>query len=277
MAVSRWVLVFGSICCASVVGSAVSAQVDVDALLSPQASVPAVDDEIIVRGRRGAELRLEMERAENAIFARFNEINSDDRFDIECSMEPPIGSRIDRRVCLSNDWRAQSAEHAGALIRQLRNEGGPVPEIFLILQQRGQRQLVDEMRRLVFSDETLYETVVRYGKARMDLAEFSGSALHASYSRQVIPGEGGLPLDATRMFHVWIGSDRWMHPLAESTFGVKNISGKIRRLEIECDQGSERHRYEDNLAWTLPADWSGCVLLVDARRKTHFALVELAQ
>jgi hypothetical protein len=93
----------------------------------------------------------------------------------------------------------------------------------------------------------------------------------------VISGEDGLPLDATRMFHVWIGSDRWMHPLTESTFGVKHISGKIRSLEIECDQGSERHKYEDNLAWTLPADWSGCVLLVDAKRETHFALLELKQ
>ena len=277
MTVGRWVLVLVAVGSASAAGRTALAQVDVDGILRPQASVPAVDDEIIIRGRRGAELRLEMERAENAIFARFNEINSDDRFDIVCRLEAPIGSRIDRRVCSSNDWRAQAAEHGGALIRHLRGEGGPLPEMFLIEQQRGQRQLVDEMRRLVFNDEALYEAVVRYGKARMDLAEFSGSALHASYSRRVIPGEDGLPLDATRMFHVWVGSDRWMHPLAESTFGVKHISGKIRRLEIECDQGRERHKYEDNVAWTLPADWSGCVLLVDAKRKTHFALLELEQ
>jgi hypothetical protein len=277
MAVSRWVLLVVAAGFAGVAGRTAFAQADVEGILNPQASVPAVDDEIIIRGRRGAELRLEMERAENAIFARFNDINSDDRFDIVCRLEPPIGSRIDRRVCSSNDWRDKAAEHGAALIRHLRNEGGPLPEMFLLEQQRGQRQLVDEMRRLVFSDETLYEAVVRYGKARMDLAEFSGSSLHASYSRQVISAEDGLPLDATRMFHVWIGSDRWMHPLAESTFGVKHISGKIRSLEIECDQGRERHKYEDNLAWTLPADWSGCVLLVDAKRKTHFALLELEQ
>jgi hypothetical protein len=277
MAVSRWVLLVVAAGFAGVAGRTAFAQADVEGILNPQASVPAVDDEIIIRGRRGAELRLEIERAENAIFARFNAINSDDRFDIVCRLEPPIGSRIDRRVCSSNDWRDKAAEHGAALIRHLRNEGGPLPEMFLLEQQRGQRQLVDEMRRLVFSDETLYEAVVRYGKARMDLAEFSGSSLHASYSRQVISAEDSLPLDATRMFHVWIGSDRWMHPLAESTFGVKHISGKIRSLEIECDQGRERHKYEDNLAWTLPADWSGCVLLVDAKRKTHFALLELEQ
>jgi hypothetical protein len=277
MAVSRWVLLVVAAGFAGVAGRTAFAQADVEGILNPQASVPAVDDEIIIRGRRGAELRLEIERAENAIFARFNDINSDDRFDIVCRLEPPIGSRIDRRVCSSNDWRDKAAEHGAALIRHLRNEGGPLPEMFLLEQQRGQRQLVDEMRRLVFSDETLYEAVARYGKARMDLAEFGGSSLHASYSRQVISAEDGLPLDATRMFHVWIGSDRWMHPLAESTFGVKHISGKIRSLEIECDQGRERHKYEDNLAWTLPADWSGCVLLVDAKRKTHFALLELEQ
>jgi hypothetical protein len=42
-------------------------------------------------------------------------------------MEVPIGSRIDRRVCSSNDWRAQAAEHAAAFVRHLRNEGGPAP------------------------------------------------------------------------------------------------------------------------------------------------------
>lgn len=276
MTVSRLVLLVTAIS-ATAAGRAALAQVDVDAVLSPQASIPVVDDEIIVRGRRGAELRLEVERAQDAIFARFNELNSDDRFDIVCRTEVPIGTRIGRRVCSSNDWRARSAEHASSLLGQLRGDQGPPPEMFLIEQQNGQRQLVEEMRRLVFSDQTLYEAVVRFGKARMDLAEFTGSALHASYSRQVIPAEDGLPLDATRMFHVWIGSDRFMHPLAESTFGITRISGKIRRLEIECNQGRERHKYEDNQAWTLPPDWSGCVLLVDAKPKTHFALLELKQ
>lgn len=265
------------LCCANVVGGVAGGQVDVDAILNPAASPPAVDDEVIVRGRRGAELRVEIERAENAVFARFNEINSDDRFDIVCRLEPPIGSRIDRRVCQSNDWREQDANFGNALVRQLRGESGQIPEVFVMEQRRGQRLLADEMRRLIYQDEKLYQAVERFGKARLDLAEFSRSAYRGSFARQVVPGEEGLPLGAARMFHVWIGSERWSHPLTLPTFGVAQVSGKIRTLEIECDQGRERHRYEDKLAWTLPPEWSACVLLVGAQRKTEFALYEFEQ
>jgi hypothetical protein len=274
---SRRAVVVAALCCSNAVAGVGVAQVDVDELLNPEASAPAVDDEVIVRGRRGVELRLEIEGAENAIFARFNDINSDDRFDIGCRMQAPIGSRIDRRVCESNDWRDQAANFAAAWVRQSRGEGGPLPEVFLVEQQRGQRQLVDEMRRLVYQDEVLYQAVERMGRARMALAEFHRSAFRGSYAREVIPNEEGLPLGAERMFHVWVGSERWSHPLTQSTFGMAQITGKIRNVEIECEEGGERHEYEDKLAWTLPPDWSDCILFVSARRKTEFALYELEQ
>ena len=274
---SRKAVAVAALCCANAVGGVAAGQVDVDEILNPQASLPVVDDEVIVRGRRGVELRLELERAENAIFARFNDINSDDRFNIVCRSEAPIGSRIDRRICESNDWREQAANFGAAWVRQSRGESGQIPEIFILEQQRGQRQLADEMRRLIYQDEELYQAVERMGRARMELAEFSRSAFRGSYARQVIPNAEGLPLGAARMFHVWVGSERWNHPLTLPTFGVAQISGKIRKFDIECDEGRERLRYEDKLAWTLPPDWNDCVLSVDAQRKTEFALYEFEQ
>jgi hypothetical protein len=266
-----------ALCYANAVGGVAAGQADVDEILNPEASLPAVDDEVIVRGRRGAEIRFEIESAENAIFARFNDINSDDRFDIVCRSEAPLGSRIDRRICQSNDWREQDSNAANAWLRHQRGEGGPPPEAFFVAQQRGQRLLADEMRRLVYQDEELYQAVERMGRARMELAEFHGSAFSGSYAREVIPNDEGLPLNASRMFHVWIGSEQWTHPLTQPTFGVAQIEGKIRTLEIECEEGRERHRYEDQQAWTLPPDWSGCMLLVGAKRKTEFALYEFEQ
>lgn len=276
MAAGRRAVTFLALCCASVVSSLAAGQVDVDDVLSAE-EPPAVDDEVVVRGRRGGVLRLEMERAQNAVFARFNEINSDDGFDIVCRREPPIGTRITRRICQSNDWREQDANFANAMLRQLRGEGGPSPEQFTIEQRFRQRLLADEMQRLVFEDEQLYQALQRFGKARLELAEYGGATFRGSFSRQVIPGEAGLPLDANRMFYVWIGADRWSHRLTLPTFGVAQISGKIRTLDIQCSEGREQHEYEDKLAWTLPADWSACVLLVDAKRKTEFALYEFEQ
>ncbi|HEX5419978.1 MAG TPA: hypothetical protein VFY39_08255, partial [Gammaproteobacteria bacterium] len=43
---------------------------------------PHVEDEIVVRGRTPAELRLQMQIAEDAVYGRFNEIDSNDEFDI---------------------------------------------------------------------------------------------------------------------------------------------------------------------------------------------------
>jgi hypothetical protein len=60
-------------------------------------------EEIIVRGRRIGELRAEIERAEEAVFARFNEINSTDDFDVHCRSEKFYGFLY--RFCMSNSWR----------------------------------------------------------------------------------------------------------------------------------------------------------------------------
>src|SRR5690606_21331891 len=43
-----------------------------------------VGEEFIVHGRSPAELRVQLELAEEAVYARFNEINSSDEFDFRC-------------------------------------------------------------------------------------------------------------------------------------------------------------------------------------------------
>jgi hypothetical protein len=70
-------------------------------------AAPAADepDEVIVIGRRLGELRRQIETAELAVYARFNEINSDDRFDIHCRERVRYHSHIRERVCESNSWR----------------------------------------------------------------------------------------------------------------------------------------------------------------------------
>src|SRR5688572_28875889 len=66
------------------------------ATAQPQSTI----EEMIVRGRSYAELREQIRIRQDALFARFNEINSDDGFDIHCKMEPAYGSRI-----LERRWR----------------------------------------------------------------------------------------------------------------------------------------------------------------------------
>ena len=66
---------------------------------SPQ---PADVDEVIVPGRRPANLRVEIERLEISVYERFNALNSDDDFDIRCLEQAPTGSNIPLRKCAPN-------------------------------------------------------------------------------------------------------------------------------------------------------------------------------
>ena len=83
-----------------------------------------------------------------------------------------------------------------------------------------------------------------------------------------------MPFGAKLMFDVQIGRDRWSHRLTHHTFEVAHVTGKIRHLEVECDEGRERHIYEGELAWTLPSGWRECRLYVDAKRDATFTLYE---
>jgi hypothetical protein len=56
-------------------------------------------DEVIVRARRLAEFRVEVQLARERAYAIFNEINSTDDFDITCELGPRTGTRVGRQVC----------------------------------------------------------------------------------------------------------------------------------------------------------------------------------
>jgi hypothetical protein len=62
-------------------------------------------DVIIVNGQTPPALRLETERAEDAVFERFNAITSNHEFEIHCQLEKETGTRIPQRVCTPNFLR----------------------------------------------------------------------------------------------------------------------------------------------------------------------------
>jgi hypothetical protein len=100
---------------------------ELDAAKAASSSATPTPDEIIVLGRVD-ELRRNLQRAEEAVYARFNDINSDDRFDIHCRMESSPDTHIPVRVCVSNSWRDQDANFGQTLLREWRHEGGNIPE-----------------------------------------------------------------------------------------------------------------------------------------------------
>jgi hypothetical protein len=62
-------------------------------------AVPDDAEEIIVRGRRLADFRAELQAARVRVYALFNDLNSDDAFDVLCHVEDSTGTRMRQDVC----------------------------------------------------------------------------------------------------------------------------------------------------------------------------------
>tara|TARA_B100000686_G_scaffold16775_1_gene15637 strand:- start:988 stop:1548 length:561 start_codon:yes stop_codon:yes gene_type:complete len=67
-------------------------------------------EEITVQGERTIfSLRAQIETAETQVYNLFNELNSNDEFDVTCEKTVYIGSRIPRRVCMAAYLREEEA------------------------------------------------------------------------------------------------------------------------------------------------------------------------
>ncbi len=125
-------------------------------------STTPVDEEVVVRGQlsRGA-LRVQIEMAEEAFFGRFNDINSDDEFDIHCRRVVELGSRIPRRRCEPNFWRTAQADYARETVIALQGGFAGIPEAAIAYANHKQLQLNDEVRELAAQDPELREALAR--------------------------------------------------------------------------------------------------------------------
>jgi hypothetical protein len=143
-------------------------------------------EEITVRGGKTlGEYRLELERARDEVFRRFNEANEGSNTDVTCKDEQPTGSRMRQNVCRSDaENRGDAAAARGFLTSLIRNAGNYItgemnsmPPISLVnaeigtgvAQQSGQSaeaealaRFEQEWMRLLSQDQDFYQAVVRY-------------------------------------------------------------------------------------------------------------------
>ena len=237
----------------------------------PQAEV---DDEVIVRGRSYGELRLQIRIRQEAVFARFNDINSDDAFDIHCTMEARLESHILERRCLSNSWREQDSNIGQAFLGATQNRPGMAAADYRAEQLRMQGKLKEEMRRLSYEDPELGAAVLQLGQAMQAFQLRAGGRPSWTMFHEV-PAEGGeLASNAERMFEVQMGLAPWTHYLTYPTFTLDGVSGNIRKIEVDCEQGGRKVDYEPDVEWTVPQDWDRCILLVRAKRGSMFTFYE---
>jgi len=244
---------------------------------SPGAAAPAstaVDDEVIVRGFSYGELRARIRVAQEAVYARFNDINSDDAFDITCKLETRILSHIKQESCVSNSWREQNANMARATVSQMRGEYDVSPTLYLGIQRAMQQRLAAEMRRLAVVDPQLKDAVLQLGQAMYLMNLKSGTNPTWTLYREVDAGADGLPFGAEHVVQVRMGLEPWTHLLTQPTFTLGQVAGDIRKLELECADLKRTLDYVPDVEWTVPPGATDCTVRVRAKRGATFALYE---
>jgi hypothetical protein len=244
------------------------------------------DEEIVIRGRRTLfTLRKEMEAARERVWAVFNDINSDDDFDISCNDRDRTGTRMTKQVCRPEYANRATAQAGKELARRIQGcpPNSPNYEACLAAAlETGNSEAQQYIARIAYMDQRLDDEFRRLVRERRELAtaineflakenEYKGNG---TVSREVSASVGELPYGAQRLFEVIMGHNPWQHPLTQRTFTIANVFGEVRKLELECAEGRERLDYAIGVDWTLPTGRNDCILQVSAREGTTFRLYE---
>jgi hypothetical protein len=137
---------------------------------------PASPDEVVVPGRKPEQIRVEIERLENAVYERFNALNSNDDFDIHCFEQAPTGSNIPERKCWPNFALRSEQRAAGASLNRMHGlGGGNSRQERMGLEQKG-KELEAEIQRVARADEQLMHDLVRLAELKESQQAANGSA-----------------------------------------------------------------------------------------------------
>jgi hypothetical protein len=147
---------------------------------APPAAPPAAAvDEVIVPGRKGEPLRVEIERLENSVYDRFNALNSSDEFDIHCFEQAPTGSNIPVRKCWPNFALDAEKRAAGKSLRRMQGVGGGGgnAESERTSNAEKSKQLIAEIQRVAREDEQLARDLTRLAQLKeVQPSDAEGSA-----------------------------------------------------------------------------------------------------
>lgn len=143
-----------------------------DAAAEPAATATRerLPEEITVTGQKlFSTLHKQIREAEDRMYGLFNELNSDNLYDVHCEWEAPLGTRIRQRNCRPNFFLRASEENAQAYLAQLRGEPGanviPVNAQlafhYPILEQK--------MKALVAENPELLDAVLRHYELQQEL------------------------------------------------------------------------------------------------------------
>lgn len=132
-----------------------SASFAMEAPIADSAGQPI--EEITVTGQRSLfELRMQVSAAEDAMYALFNELNSDDQYDIVCTVEIRYFSHLKQKQCVPQYASA-------ALMNEVQDAMRGVPGMpAAALLARHEPRLEAKFQELVGQNHELFQAVARH-------------------------------------------------------------------------------------------------------------------
>lgn len=115
-----WALIAGAAFLAPTCGA-------VEAAAARPAAASGVSEEVVVHGTALWALREDVIKAEDRFYARYNELNKVDDFDVECKWSAPTGSHIQQRGCLTRLAMRADQVYASDYVNFLQG-AGPMPD-----------------------------------------------------------------------------------------------------------------------------------------------------
>ncbi|MES2625465.1 MAG: hypothetical protein V4628_09310 [Pseudomonadota bacterium] len=136
--------------------------------VAPQPNVDV--EEIVVTGERSlVSLRIEADKAEDVVYELFNELNTEDRYDVHCATETRVLSHIKQRHCRTGfELEAMQAEAQYLLSRAAGNAtAAPTPVNIAMNAELPGFQAT--MKKIVEQNPALLEAVIKHAKLREEL------------------------------------------------------------------------------------------------------------
>jgi hypothetical protein len=134
------------------------------ALVQVEESSESIEEVVVLGSNPLFKLRLEMYRAEDALYNLYNSLNTNDEFDMSCYKEASIGSQIRRRVCRTNFDRKRHAEEAQKIMEGEIDVIDPVLEI-----KRVRKRMLADMAEKALEHPELLKAIKRYSETRRTL------------------------------------------------------------------------------------------------------------
>jgi len=123
------------------------------------ASTPAreIEEITVIAEQTFSTLRVQIEAAEEEVFALFNELNSSDEYDITCTVEVYTGSHLPQRDCMAAFLRDAIAQNIQDYVQgidvQLTHD-----QVESTVYEKAV-ELEAEMTRLILTNESLYQAM----------------------------------------------------------------------------------------------------------------------